>query len=47
MYALAKYLAEILKPVVGKTQHHAVNSKEFVTKMEQIKLGKDDILVLT
>ena len=44
-YALAKYLAEILKPVVGKTEHHVVNSKEFVTKMEQIRLGKNDILV--
>jgi hypothetical protein len=44
-YALAKYLAEILKPVVGKTEHHVVNSKEFVTKMEHIRLGKNDILV--
>ena len=44
-YALAKYLAEILKPVVGKTEHHVVNSKEFVTKIEQIRLGKNDILV--
>jgi hypothetical protein len=34
-----------LKPVVGKTEHHVVNSKEFVTKMEQIRLGKNDILI--
>ncbi len=27
---LAKYLAEILKPVVGKSEHHVVNSKEFI-----------------
>ena len=27
-YALAKYLAEILKPVVGKTEHHVVNSRD-------------------
>jgi hypothetical protein len=44
-YALAKYLAEILKPVVGKTEHHVVNSKEFVTIMEQIRLSKNVILV--
>ena len=44
-YTLAKYLAEIFKPVVGKTEHHVVNSKEFVTKMEQIRLGRNDILV--
>ncbi len=44
-YVLAKYLAEILKPVVGKSEHHVVNSKEFVTKMEQISLSENDILV--
>ncbi len=44
-YVLAKYLAEILKPVVGKSEHHVVNSKEFVTKMEQIGLSENDILV--
>ncbi len=32
-YVLAKYLAEILKPVVGKSEHYVVNSKEFVTKI--------------
>ena len=31
-YNLAKYLAEILKPLVGKSEHHVVNSKEFITK---------------
>ena len=30
-YKLAKYLAEILKPRVGKSEHYVVNSKEFVT----------------
>ena len=33
-YNLAKYLAEILKPLVGKSEHHVVNSKEFITKIE-------------
>ena len=43
---MAKYLAEILKPVVGKSEHHVVNSKEFVTKMEHIRLiSENDILV--
>ena len=44
-YAFAKYLAEILKPVVGKSEHHVVYSKEFVTKMEHIRLSENDILV--
>ena len=47
-YKQAKYLAEILKPLVGKSEHHVVNSKEFVTKIGQTKLGdeiEDEILV--
>ena len=44
-YNLAKYLAEILKPLVGKSEQHVVNSKEFITKIEQTKLDEDEILV--
>ena len=44
-YNLAKYLAEILKPLVGKSEHHVVNSIEFITKIEQTKLDEDEILV--
>ncbi len=44
-YVLAKYLAEMLKPVVGKSEQHVVNSKEFVTEMEQIRVSENDILV--
>ena len=44
-YNLAKYLAEILKPLVGKSEHHVVNSKEFITKIEQTKLDEDEILL--
>ena len=39
-------LAKIFrKPLVGKSEHHVVNSKEFVTNIEQTKLGEDEILV--
>ena len=34
-----------MKPLVGKSEHHVENSKEFVTKIEQTKLGEDEILV--
>ena len=34
-----------MKPLVGKSEHHVVNSKEFVTKIEQTKLREDEILV--
>ena len=42
-YKLAKYLAEILELLVGKSEHHVVNSKQFVTKIEQTKIGEDEI----
>ncbi len=38
-------LLKILKPVVGKSEHHVVSSKEFVAKMEQVSLSENDILV--
>ena len=44
-YNLAKYLAEILKPLVENSEHHVVNSKEFIAKIEQSKLDEDEILV--
>ena len=44
-YNLVKYLAEILKPFVGKSEHYVVNSKKFITKIEQTKLDEDEILV--
>ena len=34
-----------MKPLVGKYEHHVVNSKDFVTKIEQTKLREDEILV--
>ena len=44
-YNLAKYLAEILKPLVENSEHHVVNSKEFISKIEQTTLDEDEILV--
>ena len=42
-YNLAKYLAG--KSFVGKSEHYVVNSKKFITKIEQTKLDEDEILV--
>ena len=50
-YNLAKYLAEILKPLVGNSEHHIVNFKELLQKLKldekkiEIKLDEDEILV--
>ena len=37
--------AEILKPLVEKSENHVANSKQFITKIEQTKLDEDEILV--
>jgi hypothetical protein len=37
-YGCARYLADVLSPLVGKTVHHVKNSKEFVTEVREIKL---------
>ena len=44
-YNIAKYLAEILKPLVEKSEHHVINPKEFITKIEHTQLDEDEILV--
>jgi hypothetical protein len=43
-YRVAKYLAKILTPLVGKTKHHVKNSKEFVKEAWEIKIGPDEEL---
>jgi hypothetical protein len=44
-YALAKYLAGLLSPFVGQSNHHIKNSETFVQKLQLIKLQETDILV--
>ena len=43
-YDIAKYAAEILSPLVGKTVHHIKNSKEFHQKVTQLVLEDDEII---
>jgi hypothetical protein len=42
---LAKYLAGLLKPLVGHSMHHIINTEMFIHKLSDIKLQKTDILV--
>ena len=37
-YGVAKELARIIKPLVGSTEHHVNNSKEFIEEIKKIKL---------
>ena len=43
-YASAKYLVDILSPLVGKTEHHVKNSKEFAEYVKNLKVGPDEEL---
>ena len=43
-YASAKYLADILSPLVGNTEHHVKNSKEFAEYVKNLKVGPDEEL---
>ena len=43
-YAGAKYLADVLSPLVGKTEHHVKNSKDFAEYVKKLKVEPDEEL---
>ena len=43
-YACVKYLADVLSLIVGKTEHHVKNSKEFAEYVNNLKVGPDEEL---
>ena len=46
-YECTLYLATVLSPMVGKTQHHVKNSKDFAEEVTKIKVGpaqRDEII---
>ena len=44
-YNTAKYVASILAPLVGKTPYHIHNSQDFVNKLSNIHITKEESLV--
>ena len=44
-YPLAKHLARLLGPLVGKTEHHVKDSKEFVQFVHTLNLAEDEMMV--
>ena len=44
-YAVARSVADILYPLMGKTEHHVKNSKDLVKELKEKTLGQDEILV--
>ena len=45
-YGLAKHLAKLLNPLVGKSKYHIKNSEHLVTLLKEINLEEDDITAL-
>ena len=43
-YGVAKVLAEIIKPLMGCSQHHVHNSQQFVEDMKEMKLEKGECI---
>ena len=44
-YNLAQHLTELLKPLVGNSQHHVLNSFSFIQEIKHLHLDPHDILV--
>ena len=44
-YNLGRALADLLNPLMGKTQHHLQNSKDLKKKLENVTLKEDEILI--
>ena len=44
-YPSSKLLSKILGPLVGKTSHHVLNSKQFVNKVKDERIEEDEIIV--
>ena len=44
-YNTSKELARILKPLVGKSQHHLQNTKDFIQQIRDVKLQQDETII--
>ncbi|XP_035659430.1 uncharacterized protein LOC118404460 [Branchiostoma floridae] len=43
-YELSRFLADIIGPLVGKSEHHIKNSADFVNKIKDIRVEEDEII---
>ena len=44
-YETAKELANIIKPLVGRSPHHVMNNKDFLENIKDIKLQPDECMI--
>ena len=45
MCGTARWVVDILAPMVGKTPHHLQNSADLVNKLSQIRVDEDESLI--
>ena len=45
MYGTARWVADILAPMVGKTPHHLQNSADLVNKLSHIRVVEDESII--
>ena len=45
LYATAKYVASVIGPLAGKTEHHIANSVDFVQKIKDLEVPPGTKLV--
>ena len=43
-YGASKEIARIIKPLVGSTEHHVNNSREFIEEMKKMKLEEGECI---
>ena len=43
-YGVSKELSRIIKPLVGSTEHHVNNSKEFIEEIKKMKLEEGECI---
>ena len=41
IYGVAKFLAKILKPLVGKSLHHVHGTKDFIERVSKVTFQPD------
>ena len=44
-YNLSKHLNDILSPMVGKSEHHILNTEKFVDKLKTLSLEPDEVMI--
>ena len=44
-YHLARHLADLLKPLLGKSKHHPNNSKDLAQKLTSLELDDREVLI--